>query len=176
MSEPAPGTPGPGDRDAPAATGARDEAPGAHPFKALLHTAQWIARELPGLVSDRVELLTLEIKRAGIALAQIIALVIATAILGVTAWLVLWGGIVAFLIHVDVPLPWALGIVLVFNLVAIWLAVSRVRKLLPRLNLPATRRHLTLSPSPEPRTPAPEQDRPTDERHDLAAAGQPASI
>ncbi len=109
-----------------------------------------VLHELPGLLSDRVELLSLELHRAGKALVQIVALVIATAILGVTAWLVLWGGIVTALVALGLQLPLALLVALVLNLVAAWAAVARARRLLPLLRLPATRRHLMFTPSHEP--------------------------
>ena len=146
--------------------------PGDDP-DSLLQTFVSLWRELPGLLSDRVELLSLELQRAGAALMQIVVLLVVAAILGVTAWLVLWGGIVALLLHAGLPLPGALLILLLFNAGAAWLVVRRVRALLPRLALPATRRHLMLSPAPEPRS------NPTDARDerpdDPAAAGQPAA-
>ena len=122
--------------------------PGTAPATDLLGTLQGLLRELPGLVSDRVELLSLELQRAGQVLAQIVALVVAAAILGVTAWLALWSGVLIALIAVG--LHWALAslIVLLVNLVACWAAVARVRALAPLLQLPATRRHLTVSAAP----------------------------
>ena len=114
--------------------------------------------ELPGLISDRIELLSLELQRAGKVLAQIVALIVAAAILAVTAWLALWGGVMVALI--DAGLHWAaaLLIVLVINLGACWWAVSRVRRLAPLLQLPATRRHLTLSqPSSASQSPPPDE-------------------
>jgi hypothetical protein len=56
-----------------------------------LTSLQGLLRELTGLVSDRVELLSLELQRAGQVLAQIVALIVGAAILGMTAWLALWG-------------------------------------------------------------------------------------
>jgi hypothetical protein len=112
-------------------------------------------RELPGLFSDRVELLSLELHRAGLALVQIAALVVAAAILGVTAWLVLWGAVAALLTLAGLHWLLSLAIVLALNLVAAGLAVARVRRLLPSLKLPATRRHLTISPSTKPPPEAP---------------------
>jgi hypothetical protein len=131
----------------------------------LLQTLKGLWQELPGLVSDRVELLSLELHRAGLALAQIAALVVAAAILGVTAWLVLWGMVVALLVMAGLHWLAALGLALLANLLAAWWAVARVRKLLPALKLPATRRHLMISPStkppPVPPVPTPRHD-PTD--------------
>jgi len=170
VAELPPGTPGPADHEP-----ARPEP--------LLQTARGLWKELQGLVSDRVELLTLELQRATAALTQIVVLVVAAAILGVTTWLVLWAGIVAVLLALGMHIAGALLAVLAFNVLATLLAVSRVRKLLPRLGLPATRRHLTLSPStapPEaapPPTPTPPEVRAHEHspRTDHAAAGQPAA-
>lgn len=140
---------------------------GAAPPTDMIAALRGLLRELPGLVSDRVELLSLELQRAGQVLAQIVALIVAAAILGVTAWLALWGGVVLALIAIG--LHWAVAslIVLCINLVACWAAVARVRTLAPLLRLPATRRHLTLSPSPsgptassQPTAPSPDEPAP----------------
>lgn len=113
-----------------------------------------LLRELPGLVSDRVELLSLELKRAGRALAQIVALVVAAAILGVTLWLVSWGALIALLI-VEWGWHWlpALMLVAAVNAGAVWFALQRVRTLAALLTLPATQRHLTLSRPVSPAAP-----------------------
>jgi len=111
----------------------------------LLAVLQRILNGLPGLVSDRVELLSLEMQRAGRALAQIVALLVAAAILGVAAWIAAWGGIALALIEgAGLHWGWALAVVLLCNAAAAWIAVARARQLFPRLTLPATRRHLTL--------------------------------
>jgi MFS family permease len=123
--------------------------PQAEPSASLLQTARALLGELPGLVSDRVDLLSLELKRAGRALAQIVALVIAAAILGVTLWLVLWGALVALLV-VEWGWHWApvlIGVALL-NGLAVMGALRRVRTLAPLLALPATQRHLTISEAP----------------------------
>ena len=120
------------------------------PQESLLEAVKGIWHELPGLLSDRVELFSLELHRAGLALMQIAALVVAAAILGVTAWLVLWGAVVALLVMAGLHWLLALALVLAANLLAAWLALARVRRLLPSLKLPATRRHLMVSPSTQP--------------------------
>lgn len=150
MAEPAPGTPG---------EGARGEA-GEGWFESL----QALLKDLPGLVGDRVELLSLELQRAGRALAQIVALVVAAAILGVTAWLVLWAGLVGVMVAAGLSLALALVVAFVLNLLAVWLALRRLKRLLPLLKLPATRRHLTLSPSTARK-----------DHEDSPLAGQPAA-
>lgn len=114
--------------------------------------------ELPGLISDRVELLSLELQRAGQVLAQIVALIVAAAILAVTAWLALWGGVMLALIGAGLHWAAASLIVLVINLCACGWAVARIRALAPLLQLPATRRHLTLSqPSTTSQSPTPDE-------------------
>jgi uncharacterized membrane protein YqjE len=162
VAELPPGTPGPADGEP-----ARPES--------LLQTARGLWEELRGTVSDRVELLTLELQRAAGALTQIIVLVVAAAILTVTAWLVLWAGIVVTLMALGMHIAGALLMVLAFNVLAVLVAVSRVRKLLPRLSLPATRRHLAPSPATAPPTPLPAEVRAHEHRTDHTPAGQPAA-
>ena len=142
------------------ADGPRAEAPdggGAERPESFVDALQSLLRELPGLISDRVELFALELGRAGSALARIVAWVVAIAILGVTAWIALWAGVVIALIGLG--LHWALALlpVLLINLGAVAFAVSRVQHLVTRLSLPATRRQLTMPPraAPAGRAPAP---------------------
>ena len=141
------------DTPADAATAANAAEP-----PSLLQQLQTLAHELPKLVSDRVELLSLELQRATQSLMQIVALMVAIAILGVTVWLTLWAALIGLLVHAaGLPLLAALLLSAGFNAVVIAIAVARVRQLLPRLQLPATRRHLTVltDPSPEPRADEP---------------------
>ena len=107
-----------------------------------VRSLQDLVAVLPGLLSDRLELLALELHRAGRSLVQIMALVLATAILVTTAWFVLCGGLSMALVAQGLSWPLALLAVLPVNLVLAWAAVSRVRGLLANLGLPATRRHL----------------------------------
>ena len=139
------------ERDARAAASERQaDSPGssAAPQPSWLASRHSLVHELPGLISDRIELLSLELQRAGQVLAQIVTLIVAAAILAVTAWLALWGGVVVALISAGLHWAAASLIVLVINLGACWWAVARARALAPRLHLPATRRHLTLSRPP----------------------------
>ena len=128
------------------------------PPDSLLQQLKGLARELPGLVSDRVELLTLELHRAAQSLVQIVVLTVAIAILGVTVWFALWAALISVLVQqAGLPLLAALLLTVGINGLVIAAAVGRVRKLLPRLQLPATRRHLMVSPNPR-------QEEPADER------------
>jgi uncharacterized membrane protein YqjE len=108
----------------------------------LLQQVQALWRELPGLVSDRVTLFGLELQRASLALIQIVVLVVACGILGVTAWLVLWVGVIVGLVTLGLHIALALLLVLVLNAGAAFWAMRRVRTLLTHLSFAKTRRHL----------------------------------
>ncbi len=103
-----------------------------------------LLRELPAMVSDRVELLALELHRAGLALLHITCLGMALTVLALGGWFLLWALITAALVA-GVGLHWAaaLGAVLLVHGLLGWWVVSRIRRLLPTLGLPATRRQLT---------------------------------
>lgn len=142
-----------GDGGVPPSPSSSSDAAAEGAPESLLQSVQSLLRELPGLVSDRVELLSLEVTRAGRALAKIVAFLVAAAILAVTAWLALWAGVAGALIAAGLHWAWAALLILVVNLAAAAFALSRLRSLLPMLGLPATRRHLTLSPSTAPPKP-----------------------
>jgi uncharacterized membrane protein YqjE len=128
--------------------------PGAASMLELLKS---IWQEVPGLLSDRVELLSLELERARSALLQILALTVAAGVLGVTSWLLLWAGAIFGLLALGLDILWTLLLVLVVNVVATLWVIARARALFPRLGLPATRRHLTVKPISEqpPSAPSP---------------------
>ena len=107
-----------------------------------VRTFQDMMAVLPGLVSDRLQLLALELHRAGRSLVQITALVLMAAILCTTAWLALCSGLGLALVAQGWSWPLALLALLLLNLALAWAAVWRVRHLLVNLGLPATRRHL----------------------------------
>lgn len=108
-----------------------------------VQSLQDLAAALPGLLSDRLELLALELHRAGRGIVQIVALVLTAAILGLTAWLVLCSGIALALIAWGWSWPAAMVAVLLINLGLVWGVLARVRHLLATVGLPATRRHLS---------------------------------
>lgn len=127
------------------ATGAPGSAsPGA---ESLFGSLKAVLGELPGLVSDRVHLLALELRRAGQALALMVAFVAAAAVLLCTAWLALWAGLAAAAIQAGVPWGWVMIIVLAINLAAAFYALQRARVLSHLLTLPATMRRLTVTPT-----------------------------
>jgi Putative Actinobacterial Holin-X, holin superfamily III len=137
-----------------ATAGAGDSAAapaGAAGAPSLLGLLGELWSELPGLLNDRVELLSLELQRAGLALVRIVVLTVAASILGLSAWLVLWATLVMALAAAGWPLVWGLAFALLVNLAGAVCAVVSARSLLRLLCLPATRRHLMISPSPRPR-------------------------
>ena len=99
--------------------------------------------DLPGLLTDRVHLLSLELRRASNALGQMVALGLLAAILFATAWITLWIGLAEAFLAVGLKWPWIVLLVLFVNLsAAIW-ALLRVKALAPLLALPATLRRLS---------------------------------
>ena len=139
---------------------ARDEGPCPAP---LLQQARALIGELPGLLTDRVRLFSLELERAAGALGQMAALGLLAAILAATAWLALWAGFAAGMIALGLAWPWAALIVFAINVAAAAWCALRVKALAPLLTLPATLRSLTsaLPETPgataEPKPPAPMQ-------------------
>ena len=111
--------------------------------------------DLPGLLTDRVHLLSLELRRASNALGQMVALGLLAAILFATAWITLWIGLAEAFLAVGLKWPWIVLLVLFVNLSAAVWAVLRVKALAPMLALPATLRRLSDSDALE-REPDPE--------------------
>jgi len=139
-------TPDPG-AAAPGVAGVERLVPPREQPPGLLAALCGLVSELPGLVSDRVHLLSLELKRASRALAQMLALVVAAAVLSVTAWFALWAALAAAAIEAGVPWGWVAASVLAFNVGVAALAVRLALKQARLLTLPATVRSLTVAPS-----------------------------
>lgn len=116
--------------------------------ESVLQMLRALVKDLPGLVSDRVHLLSLELKRAGLALGQMIALGVVAAMFGITAWFAFWIGLAAAAIHFGMPWGWAWALVLALNIVGAFVVVKRVTALVPLLKLPATMRRLSMPPPP----------------------------
>lgn len=112
----------------------------------LLRALRELLDDLPGLVSDRVHLLALELKRAGGALGQMVALYALAAIAGFTAWTALWVGVVAGLLRLGLGWGWSVLAVVAFNLLLALFAIRRAGALTRLLKLPATMRSLTMPP------------------------------
>jgi hypothetical protein len=105
--------------------------------------------DLPGILTDRVRLLSLELQRASNALGQMVALGLLAAILVATAWLAFWVGLAAAFLALGIAWPWIVLLVLFINLSAAAWCVMRVKRLAPLLALPATLRRLSDSDARE---------------------------
>ncbi|MFL6697016.1 MAG: phage holin family protein [Vitreoscilla sp.] len=112
-------------------------------FESLPQAIGALFADLPGLLTDRVRLLSLELRRASNALGQMVALGLLAAILVATAWIALWVGLAAALLAAGLAWPWVVLVVLFVNLSAAFWAAMRVKALAPLLALPATLRRLT---------------------------------
>ena len=121
-----------------------DAQPQARSSESLIDLVRGVLHDLPGLLGDRVELFSLELHRAGIALVKVLAMTVVATILGVTAWLALWSILVGLLMAAGWHWAVANGMVALINLGAAAWAVQRARRLMKFLSLPATRQHLML--------------------------------
>lgn len=113
--------------------------------QSLLQALGLLLDNLPGLVSDRVHLLALELKRAGVALGQMVGLFVLAAICGLTAWFALWAAMAAGLVAAGLAWGWAAMLVVLVNLGLAWFALRRASSMTPLLKLPATMRSLTFT-------------------------------
>ncbi len=120
----------------------RGEPPNRESFLGALGA---LVANLPGLFSDRVDLLSLELQRAGLALVHLLLWGVTAAMLLLTSWLGLWAVLAAAAVQAGMPWPGAVLGVAAINLLAAWAAITAARRLAPRLGLPMTRRHLDLS-------------------------------
>ena len=121
----------------------RDQAEAPLPIS-VFGAIKALLAELPALFSERVQLLALEMKRAGRALGQIMALLVVAAIFAATAWAALWAGVIVLLLRTELSLGYVLLIVLAINLAGAVVALLGIRKRARWLTLPATFRRLTL--------------------------------
>jgi len=113
------------------------------PLESLPKAIGALFADLPGLLTDRVRLMSLELRRASNALGQMVALGLLAAILTATAWIALWVGLAAACIALGLAWPWVVLLVLFVNLAAAAWAALRIKALAPLLALPATLRRLT---------------------------------
>ena len=104
---------------------------------------------IPAIVSDRVHLLTLELRRAMQALVGIVALMLCTVVLLLTTWVALWAALAAALIDAGWGIGWVALLIVALNGGAAAFALLRASRLAALLTLPATVRRLTLPPPPE---------------------------
>jgi hypothetical protein len=102
--------------------------------------AAW--NDLRGALHERARLLTQEVRLAGLTLVQLVFHAVVVAVLVVSAWIGLMGGMVAALVARGVHWSVGLGIGIVLNLaLAAWL-VRSMMSLVDRVDLQASLRRL----------------------------------
>lgn len=130
------------------ATAAASAADAAEPAQALPPEAalgfgdavRMLWDDARGALADRVRLVLLELRLAGVTLVQLVIYAVIVAVLVVTAWLALVGGLVAGFMSAGVHWAVALGVAIAVNLgVAAWLVFSMLR-MVERIGLPASLR------------------------------------
>ena len=102
-----------------------------------------LGNELAAAFGARAHLLELEAKQAAWSAAYMIGFAVAAALLAVTAWLILIGGLMTVAIRLGVP--WWLTVIVAIALQggAAWLLVTRLRGLVENVTFAATRRSLS---------------------------------
>ncbi len=108
-----------------------------------------LIHQVPAIVSDRVHLLTLELRRATQALVGIVVLMLCATVLLLTAWVALWAALAAVLIGAGWGTGWVALLIVALNGGAAAFALLRASRLAALLTLPATVRRLTVPPPPE---------------------------
>lgn len=122
--------------------------PGPSSTASLREAVQDLFESLRASLTTRLELVALEGRRAGTALAQMLLLGVLGAVLGISAWLVAVWGITWGLMELGLA-PWlAIVLVVAANLIGVWICVAAVRKLAQRLLFPATLKHLHMGNPP----------------------------
>jgi uncharacterized membrane protein YqjE len=111
--------------------------------ESLTEAASTAWTDLRASLQDRVKLFSLETQRTGLTLVQLVLYAVMAAVLAVTAWLALVGGIGAWLVlHAGMHWAAALAMLVVLNLVAAGLLAWSMRGLVHHLGFPATIRQL----------------------------------
>ena len=108
-----------------------------------------LVEDIPGLLSDRVRLLLLELRRARSSLAGIAVAGAAGVVFALTGWLAAWVLVVFLLFRAGVPWEGGLAAVLLINGAGVWIALHRIGVLLEKLALSATVRRLNMAPAPD---------------------------
>ena len=122
-----------------------------HPAQrySLIAQAMALMRLAPRVLGDRLRLLGFELQRAGRDLIGAAVLIVVALFLASTAWAGLWVGIVMALRSIDLAWPAVVLLVVVVNLAGAGIALWAMLKLLRRVKLPATLRHLELADETE---------------------------
>ncbi len=111
----------------------------------LLDSFHALLSELPGVISDRVHLFSLELTQTTQALGKILILLLLSVILAGSAWLALCVGAGAGAIRLGLHWGVVVAIEVITNLALAYWALSKVITLKHDLGFPVTLRHLTVN-------------------------------
>jgi hypothetical protein len=106
-------------------------------------TLRALADDLGAAFSARAHLVELEAKQAAWTAAYMVGCAVAAALLGVTAWLILIGGLMTAAIRLGVPWWLATLVAIALHAGAAWLLLARIRGMVDNLTFAATRRTLS---------------------------------
>lgn len=136
----------PADSAAPAsdtAAAAAAAASAGTPAESFSEAAGSLWSELRASLQDRLQLFSLETQRTGLTLVQLVLYAVMAAVLVVTAWLALVGGLAAWMVlHAGMHWSLAVAVLIVLNLAAAAALGWSMRGLVRRLGFPATVRQL----------------------------------
>jgi hypothetical protein len=93
-----------------------------------------------GALTERVQMLLLEVRLAGLTLLQVVIYAVVIAVLVVTSWLLLVGGVVYAFMSLGLHWAVALAIAIASNLVVAGALVWVTVRLVERVGLPASLR------------------------------------
>lgn len=111
----------------------------------LTAAVRGLVDEAPGLISDRVHLLALELKRARHVLVMLCALGALAALFAACGWFLLCAALVGWIVSLGLGWPVATVIVAAVNLIAAAVAARQLVARVPLLAFPATFRRLTIA-------------------------------
>jgi hypothetical protein len=111
--------------------------------------ARALWEDVRGIVAERVRLVTLELRVAGLTLVQLVMYSVIVAVLVITAWLGIVSGVMIGFVSAGLHWAVAIGIGVAINLVVAFVLVRMMIRLVERISLPATLRRLEGKPAAE---------------------------
>lgn len=129
--------------DVPSQTTPRDDDLSSTPSVSRLWQA--LRRDIGAALSERLDLLTLELQQARDRLPRLVIWMVLGVLMGLAGWLALWAALATWLAGI-VGLVVALAVVGALNLVVAALIARHAITLLSQVGLPETMAHLRLRP------------------------------
>lgn len=113
-----------------------------NPEENLTTTVKELGKNLTTIISEVLEILSLEARLAGKSLLIILALLVVAGLVVITTWLLFMAALVFLLIHVSVSSLTAVLAVIGFNIILLGGIILLIKKLHRNVYFPATRRQL----------------------------------